>query len=373
MTVYQNNIRHFLKLFPREVLCSDHKDAHYRPQTSYHALNHKFIQYNSRDRINIIAVDIDHHRDGAAWFDHDLPQPTWTVFTDKGVQFMWVLNNPILLHDPYASKNMKYARDVLNKLVYALGADISAIGFNRVFRNPLKHDTHYSDTRVDLSDFSHLDTPSQAWWDVLKARTKRDHSTDTLFSDITAPVQMLQFAGMVEGDGRNVAMFDRLRVHAYDLARQGEYNEFDLAHRGFVINDEFTEPLGASELNLILSSIDRFMETKYNGRGGNYMDDTTAEERTETARTNGSKGGKVTAKVKQSEAFGRITATIVQMQSFDIKITVSDVARRAKSHPDTVRKYMHLNGWSNEGAKKGWKQDIIHLPVPKDLLSKQLF
>ena len=370
MTVYQNNIRHFLKLFPREVLCSDHKDAHYRPQTSYHALNHKYIQYNSRDRINIIAVDIDHHQDGAAWLDHDLPQPTWTVFTDRGVQFMWVLKVPVLLHTQYSSKNAKYAKDVLHKIVYALGADISAIGFNRVFRNPLKHDTHYSDTRVDLSDFSHLDTPSQEWWDVLKARTKRDVGHDTLFGEISAPVQIVSFAGMQEGDGRNVAMFDRLRFHAYDLARQGEYNEFDLANKAFVINGEFSEPLGFKELNLILGSIDGFMVTKYNR--SRYMD-LTKEERSAKAKENGSKGGAVSAKVKQSEASARILATIKQMESFDIKITVGDLAKRAKSDRQTVRKYLNANNWAEVNRTEGWKQDIIRIPVPKDLLSKQLF
>ena len=81
------------------------------------------------------------------------------------------------------------------------------------------------------------------------------------------------------------------------------------------------------------------------------MANTTKEQRKEIARKNGEKGGKS----RKAEAYGRILATINQMQSFDIKITVSEVARRAKSKRDTVRAYLTEKGWKEVSRKDGWK------------------
>ncbi len=350
MEVYQNRLKQLLRLFPKEVLASNHKDSSYAPMPSYHALkDNKFIQYNSRDRINIIAIDIDHHQDGGVWLDEVVPQPTWTVWTDKGIQFFWVLEKPVLAAD---KSTMKYLKDVLNKLVYTFEADINAIGFHRVFRNPLNHQTHYSDTRVNLKDFKGLETPPQTFWDKIKARSTPEPRNTTLFSDITSPQILVSFQGMKQGDGRNIALFDRLRFYAYDLAKSNGYSEFDLAYKALVINQDFQEPLESKELNQIISSIDRFIENKY--QKGRYMQTTTPEERKEIASKNGKIGGAATATKRKLEASSRIAATINQMESFSIKITVSEVARRAKSTRPTVRAYLSENGWQLKSLKQGW-------------------
>jgi len=348
MEVYQTKPKEFLKLFPKEVLGSTTKEGNYTTSKSYYALNaYKFIQYNSKDRINIICVDIDHHKDGAVWLDHNLPQPTWTVWTDRGVQFMWVLENPIFTcsENKYRNKHLAYAKDVLNKIVYALDADTNAIGFNRVFRNPLKHDSRYSNSRVNLKNFNHLETPPTQWFE--KVFPKREKH-QTLFGSTRD--ESLDFATMEEGDGRNSALFDRLRYWAYDEAKAGTYTEFDLTHRGYVLNQAFKKGLESKEVNRIVTSIDKFIENTY--LKGNYMARTTPEERSKIASKNGAKGGAI----RKAEAYGRIVATITQMQSFDIKITVSEVARRAKADRTTARNYLTEKGWEEVSRKEGWKQ-----------------
>jgi len=348
MELYQNNIRQFLKHFPREVLGSTTKEGGYTTARSFYALrDYHFIQYNSQDRINIIAIDIDHHQDGSVWLDFDLPQPTWTIWTDRGVQFMWVLAVPILLHTEYTRANKQYAKDVLNKIVYALEADTNAIGFNRVFRNPLKHDSRYSDSRVSLKDFNHLESPPRDWLD--KVYPKREKFT-TLFGGSRDNGR--DFSEMEEGDGRNTALFDRLRFWAYDVAKSGTYSEFDLAHKGYVLNQAFKKELETKEVDRIITSIDKFIETQY--MRSNYMASTTKEERSKIASRNGKKGGAI----KKKQAHIKIEATIIQMKSFDIKITVSDVARRAKSKPTTVRDYFKEKGWKEVSRKEGWKHEV---------------
>jgi len=348
MEVYQTKPKEFLKLFPKEVLGSITKEGGYTSSKSFYALQrYNFIQYNSQDRINIICVDIDEHQDGSVWLDHDLPQPTWTVWTNRGVQFMWVLDNPIFTcsENKYRNKHLAYAKDVLNKIIYALDADTNAIGFNRVFRNPLTHDSRYSSSRVNLKDFNHLESPSSEWLD--KVYPKREKHK-TLFG--SSREQDLDFSTMEDGDGRNSALFDRLRYWAYDEAKAGTYTEFDLAHRGYVLNQAFKKGLEGKEVDRIITSIDKFIENTY--MRSNYMAKTTPEERSKIASKNGSKGGAI----RKAEAYGRIVATITQMQSFDIKITVSEVARRAKADRGTVRNYLNEKGWKEASRKEGWKQ-----------------
>jgi len=348
MELYQTNPKDFLKLFPREVLGSTTKEGGYTTTKSFFALrDYHYIQYNSKDRINIICVDIDHHQDGSVWIDFDLPQPTWTIWTKRGVQFMWVLETPILLHTEYTRANKQYAKDVLNKIVYALGADTNAIGFNRVFRNPLKHDSRYSDSRVSLKDFNHLETPPRDWFErVYPTRVKHE----TLFGGYRD--SGLDFSDMEEGDGRNSALFDRLRYWAYDVAKVGTYTEFDLAHKGYVLNQAFKQELESKEVDRIITSIDRFIEHTY--MRSSYMANTTKEERSKIASKNGAKGGAI----RKAEAYGRIVATIAQMQSWEIKITVSEIARRAKCSRNTVVNYLNEKRWKQVSRTEGWKHEV---------------
>ncbi len=348
MELYTHNFRNFLNLFPKEVLGSTTKEGGYVTSKSFYALNaYKYIQYNSKDRINIICVDIDAHRDGAVWLDCNLPQPTWTIWTDRGVQFMWVLEKPIFTcsSNRYRNRHLTYAKDVLHKIVYALGADTNAIGFNRVFRNPLKHDSRYSDSRVSLKDFRHLETPPTEWFE--KVFPKREKH-QTLFGSTRD--ESLDFSSMQEGDGRNTALFDRLRYWAYDEAKAGTYTEFDLAHRAYVLNQAFKRGLESKEVDGIISSIDKFIENTY--MRSNYMAKTTPEERSKIASRNGAKG----AKIRKMEARTRILATLTQVESFGIKITARDIAERAKADKNTVSTYLKELGYREVSRKEGWKQ-----------------
>jgi len=350
MELYQDKVRNFLKLFPKELQGSKVKDAFYEEKSSYQALlRDKFITYNSSERISIIAIDIDKHRDGGIWLDYDLPQPTWTVWTDRGVQLMWVLRKPILARVP---EHRKMAREVLARLVYALDADINAMGFNRVFRNPLNNKSYYADTRVDLKDFYlNLPKPSKEWWDKVQQNSKRQKKskTETLSEDTHAPAELKDFKTMKEGDGRNLALFDRLRFWAYDEAKAGRYDGHLLSNRALALNKAFLEPLADKEVNAIINSIDNFMEFTYSAH--KIREFGMSEEQ---IKERASRAGKTSGKIRKMKSDMKIQATITQMQSFDIKITVSDVARRAEVHRDTARAYLNEKGWKEISRKEGW-------------------
>ncbi len=340
MELYTQNLRPFLRLFPSEILGSAHKNGGYAAEKSYTALStYKFIRLNSDRLWRFIAVDIDTHQDAGVWLDCHLPEPTWTIWTDRGVQFIWQLEKPILAE---VREHRAYAMDTLRKIVYALDADADAVGYTRIFRNPFTNESRHSGTMVNLSDFAHLETPPRDW---VKRSEPRVIS---LLDNKPTIAENVDFSTMREGDGRNTALFDRLRFWAYERARAGDYSEFDLAEKGFTLNNLFAEPMCYKEVDQIIASIDHFIETKYRSI---YMANTTKEQRKEIASRNGAKGGKS----RRAEAYGRILATINQMQSFDIKITVSEVARRAKADRKTVRAYLTEKGWREVSRKEGWK------------------
>jgi len=346
MELYQDKVRQLLKHFPKELLASKNKTAGYGVVPRYQALrDYDYIRYNSEERHSIIAVDIDHHQDGGVWIDHDIPQPTWIIYTDRGVQFMWALEKPILAN---IHKHREYAKDVLKKIVYALDADKSAMSYTRVFRNPLRHRTHFSNSRVSLKDFDVLKSPPTEWLNsVNPAKAYKN-----LFHDKIADT--VEFEHMKQGDGRNVALFERLRYWAYAEAKAGTYEEFNLAERGFKLNQQFAEPMSYKEVDRIIASIDWFIENKYN-KGG-YMAKTTPEERKKIASQNGKKGGKVRGKLQTTEARGRILATLNQFEMFERKITISGIAKEAKAHKNTVSAYLKELGYSNKGGSVGWKK-----------------
>jgi len=348
MELYPNKIREILRFFPKKILASTQKDGAYGEMSSFDALvNCNYIRYNSEERYSVIAVDIDHHQDGGVWMDHDIPQPTWTIFTDRGVQFMWALEKPILAKIP---EHRKYARDVLEKIVYALDADTNAMSYTRVFRNPLNHQSHFSNTRVSLKDFNRLKSPPRGW---LYRKNNKNIKKITNNKKINKKTTSIEFSRMREGDGRNVALFDKLRYWAYAQANAGIYQESSLEELANKLNEEFAEPLPYKEVNWIVWSIDKYINNSYNG-GSGYMANTTAEQRKEIARENGKKGGAVSAKIRKAEARSKILAALNQLELFEIKVTITQLAKMAKSDKRTVTTYLKELGYVNKGGSIGW-------------------
>jgi hypothetical protein len=341
MQLYQRS-RELARHFPAKILCSHSKSGTYTEEGCIWALsNASFIQYNSKDRISVIAVDIDAHRDASIWFEHDLPCPTWTIWTDRGVQLAWVLHKPILAR---VFDHMRHAKDVLHKIVYALDADTAAIGLNRVFRNPVVHESRFSDSRVNLSDFGHLATPPREWFDTIYATNRqKDLFGDTAYG--TGEIGDL--ATMKDGDGRNCAVFDLLRFWAYNAARKGKYSEFDLAHKGYTLNNQLGESMDQKEIDRIIGSIDNFMTTKW---GGGYMANTTPEERKANARENQKKG----AAARRNQAYGRIGLVVDQFHEAGKKVTANAIAKEAKADKRTVLAWLEKHGYRNEGGSTGW-------------------
>lgn len=335
--------KQFFKYFPKEVFGSDIKNGGYHIKERFHALNEfKWIQYNSNDRFRVLSVDIDNSHDTMIYQDYNLPQPTWIIQTDKGFQYHWALKNDIALNTKYSNKLKKIVKNITNNLVCLLDGDYHAMGFNRVFRNPINNRTWFTGNEVNLSDFYDLPTAKDDWLNRVFGNIEKQKN---LFGNTYS--KDYDFSSMKEGDGRNCALFDVLRYWAYDEARQGTYTEFNLVRKAETLNYDFAKMMEEKEVIKIVNSIDWFIENIFNK--GYYMA-LSEEERKKVASQNGKKSGEK----RKKEAKIKLLTALNAMEVYEIKLTVSELARRSKTNPKTARAYLKELGYKEISRKEGW-------------------
>jgi hypothetical protein len=319
----------FFKYFPKQVFGSECKNDYYHTKERLYALKEfKWVQYNSDDRFRVLSVDIDNSSDSLMYRDFNLPQPTWIIQTDKGFQYHWALKQDIPLKTASSKKSIKLIKDILNKLVALLNGDINAIGINRVFRNPVTNRSWFSGNEIELKEFYDLPTPKEDFFNKLLGRIEKQKN---LFGATYGATY--DFSSMTNNTGRNCALFDVLRYWAYDEAKQGSYCAFALQRKAEILNSSFAENLKENEVNSIVNSIDTFINNKFNK--GFYMA-LSVEDRKKIASQNGKKSGEARSKIAET----KILTALNMMESFEIKITIRELAKRSGTSKDTVMKYL---------------------------------
>lgn len=319
----------FFKYFPKQVFGSEYKNNYYHTKERLYALKEfKWVQYNSVDRITVLSVDIDNSSDSLMYRDFNLPVPTWIIQTDKGFQYHWALKSAVMINGYNKHKLIKLVKDILNKLVALLDGDINAIGLNRVFRNPVTNRSWFTGNEIDLKEFYDLPTPKEDYFNKLLGRVEKQKN---LFGATYG--SEYDFSLMANNSGRNCALFDVLRYWAYDEAKQGSYCAFTLQRKAEILNSSFAENLKENEVNSIVNSIDTFIKNKFNK--GFYMA-LSVEDRKKVASANGKKSGEARSKVAET----KILTALNMMESFEMKITIRELAKRSGTSVNTVRKYL---------------------------------
>lgn len=335
----------FFKYFPKEVFGSEFKNDYYHIKERLYALKEfKWVQYNSDDRFRVLSVDVDNSHDSMMYQDFNLPKPTWIIQTDKGFQYHWALKQDIPLKTANSNKSIKLVKDILNKLVALLDGDFNAIGINRVFRNPVTNRSWFTGNEVELKEFYDLPTPKEDYFNKLLGRVEKQKN---LFGATYG--SEYDFSSMKEGDGRNCALFDVLRYWAYDEAKQGTYSTFALQRKAEYLNSTFAEPQKEKAVLATVEEIDWFIENKFNK--GYYMS-LSAEDRKKVASANGKKSGEARTK----EARIKILTALNTMEAYEIKITVSELARRSGTNPKTTRAYLKELGFKEKSRTEGWSK-----------------
>lgn len=320
------NAERFLKYFPNEIFGSECKNDYYHTKERLYALKEfKWIKYNSDDMFSVLSIDIDDCSDTMKYQDYNLPAPTWIIQTDKGFQYHWAFKSPFMLSGYNSRKLTKLLKDIQYKLVALLGGDLNALGLCRVYRNPCNNRTWFTGNEIELKEF--YDLPVPAVDKIIKnIKVQKD-----IFGN--AYKKGYDFKTMVNGDGRNNALFDTLRTWAYDEAKSGTYSDFGLLRKAEILNLEFQTPLSQKEVNTIVNSIDGFIVNKFN-KG--YFMALTPEQRSKIARKNGLKSGEKRTK----EAYIKIQTAIKILDELGLKKSIRAIASKSGTSTHTVQKYL---------------------------------
>jgi predicted transcriptional regulator YheO len=106
-----------------------------------------------------------------------------------------------------------------------------------------------------------------------------------------------------------------------------------LQRKAEILNSSFAENLKENEVNSIVNSIDTFIKNKF--KKGFYMA-LSVEDRKKVASANGKKSGEARSKVAET----KILTALNMMESFEMKITIRELAKRSGTSVNTVRKYL---------------------------------
>jgi hypothetical protein len=238
------------------------------------ALMRRYIQANPSALLTAIVIDID-HEDAlyrAASTDARIPMPNYVAQSPSGRgHAAYVLEAPVCKSSNGRQKPLDFAARVETGLVRALDGDRGYTGF--LTKNPL-HD--------------HWDT----WWGA-----DRPYSLSELAGGLQdwLPKSLPRKAAENTGLGRNVALFNRVRLWSYSAVRrhwsgdQRTWEEVTLAY-ALNVNQEFMTPLDGREVQSVARSISRYVWRKF-----------TPETFKTVQAERGSKGGAASAAVRSAK------------------------------------------------------------------------
>ena len=248
------------------------KGTYRQPRTL--ALQRRYIQANPSALITSLVIDVDEEDALLRAMDHTngVPMPSYVAQSPSGkAHVAYLLKAPVCRTDNARLEPMRFAARVEAGLVNALGADRGYAGF--LTKNPI-HD--------------HWDTV----WGTDKLYTLKELATQLPgWMPRTLPRKAADNSGL----GRNVALFNRVRLWSYSGVRRywsdGPTVWGEVTHDyALAVNQEFAVPLDAGEVAHLARSVSRWTWRNF-----------TPESFTEVQRERGRNGGLASGTVRTAE------------------------------------------------------------------------
>lgn len=296
----------FVARLPTRPYCSDNKTASLI-RTKTHALRRTYIQHNSPVALNWLVFDVDIGSGGGPpalrWEAAGLPAPAWVAGReDGGAHIAYGLRTPVALAEASRIDPLRYAAAIEGAYRDALGADEGYAGL--LTKNP----TH----------------PAWRVWLPAAAANGGIYDLGELaeFVDLTKKRKRRREA---TGIGRNVELFDRLRLWAYRAVRSywapAGYARWHTAvlERAESYND-FSPPLPTSEVKATAKSVSNWT-WKHITPGGFREAQAARGRRSGTARRAASEDKRSSARLMAAQ--GLSTRAIAA----ELRVNQSTVAR----------------------------------------------
>lgn len=296
----------------------------------------KRIQYNTKNFLNYIIIDIDHN--GLYKFnDLDLPLPNFVIKNKlkPGGHLIYVLDRTIS-HNYYKTlwtETYQYFNETL-------GGDLKAIGF--IGKNPFnKRDFEYIEIYPYPHNIKNLHSfVPQNKINISLPEEKINHS---LPEEKPKKNKKIDKAFI----GRNVQIFNDLRIYAYhkiiDNLNDSDFR-FNVMLKAKQLNQEYENPLSKNELNHICKSIIKYCLTNKK----NIMDFKIKD----THKMKGLEGMELKDKQRASANYSSaikaeknillIKKNIINLQETGQKINVANLVKITKLSKPTIIKYKYL-------------------------------
>jgi hypothetical protein len=243
----QTELDLFRSNLPKKPYCRSFKNEPCKVLQAEKAIQYNHIQPNHPYWQNYFVVDIDTN-----WMDvldDTYLQPNLIVANRDNAKAHWFfrLETPLCKTDNGKIKPIRYAAAIEKCLNLTLGGDM---GYNnQTAKNPLKNE-HFR-------TLSFRNVP---------------YSFNELHDNLDLSINKQAIETETAGLGRNCELFDRVRFHAYKIAKTYQNNnDFDSFYKVLLNfasnNNTFQNPLPYGEVLSITKSVSRWTYKNYNGRG----------------------------------------------------------------------------------------------------------
>jgi Replicase family/Primase C terminal 1 (PriCT-1) len=236
--------------WPHKPYCTDDLESGLRVRSYQHAIKRRYIQANPPHMRVWSLYDIDRPGGGLAWEDANLPMPSWTTVNKSNghAHIAYGLVAPVL------TASME-ARQAPLRYLEAVEA---------CFRAKLGGDDGYTGLITKNPQHPH-------WW-TLKGKTEGfelGYLAEFIDLERFKPRQGVKVAEV--GLGRNVTLFDFVRLWAYKEVRNHEnFESWEAAiyTRCLYRNADFPVPMNFSEVRCISKSVAKWVWKRFGGSKG---------------------------------------------------------------------------------------------------------
>jgi hypothetical protein len=205
------------------------------------ALNKRYLEHSPTALLSMLVVDVDHEDTllRALWAPRTHAMPSWIAEAPTGRGHVgWILKTPVVRTDTARTQPMRLAARVEEGLRRSLDGDIGYAG--PLTKNPIHEDWHTTWGTDHLYELGEL---AKALGELL-------------------PRSLPRKTAEASGLGRNVALFNRLRLWAYRARLRYDdrelWEEVTLAY-AHNINLEFAVPLPLAEVGHTAQSVARWV------------------------------------------------------------------------------------------------------------------
>jgi hypothetical protein len=348
-TMHQLTLALDLERFPRKPYCVDRNGEPLQIQTLAKALTYRHLQCNPPHAVYWVLIDIDDPviSDPVSpvmkkILDGGVPLPNFLVVNQQSgtAHIYYALARPVPRHDHNHIRAHRYVAAIEAALIRELGADAGYC--NLVAKNPFHEHWRRIDLRSEpytlheLEDYLNLKGPSKSEQREAQLEESR-----------------------VKGEMRNCTLFDKLRFHAYPLAKtyqeDANFEQWEryLDRAADKLNSNLSNPLDYQELKHIIRSVARWTYYKYTGTLSHQQFSSlqawrgriSAKARTAAAEAKGSSLSEQMKAVRRHAEIdkGRVAAAH-KMKSEGVK--VAEIARQLNLSRQTV--YAYLKKVSND-------------------------